>query len=142
MENWTINIISQTLSYLFISCMHAAPCPSFVQTFLLFQNLLPRNSLSLFLREEQSLALPSLLVASEMVTSGRWPNRVVCLFGPSREGSVIRCLSVWWLTDTNSYESYKGLPQSHISNASSSFIALDFLIFLSLKGVVGFIRLV
>lgn len=41
------------------------------------------------------------------------------LLDTPRDGSIIRWRSMWWLSDTNSYESYKRLSKSHMSKASS-----------------------
>lgn len=71
-----------------------------------------------------------------------WENRLMKCFDPPRCGNAIRCRSMTWLNETNSYESYRGLPQSHIDKAvpscSSSFPSKVFCIWVLIAFCLGF----
>lgn len=53
---------------------------------------------------------------------------VILGFDSWKDGNAIRFLLIRWSSETNSYESYNGLPQSHTAFAFSSFSwsSLDF----------------
>lgn len=96
---------------------------------LLLRSCLLTNSVKLFSIEERPL-LVSLLepifdsrsAAGMTAWSSHAGENILdeSLFDPPRDGSVISCRSMRWVSDTTSYESYKGLPKSHMANVFSS----------------------
>lgn len=91
-----------------------------VTTFLFHIFLITLNSFTLpTMADPLKLPLGGLDTIEVTTTLFAWGNGAMRRFDPPTCGNAIRWRSMIWPSVTNSYESYRGLPQSHMAKPRS-----------------------